>query len=105
MTRTHEQMRFLKPAHRTTEMRAVDGEDLKLISLHASYPAWDIGCLSVPGSRIGVLVFREARLVLRETANWAKRNPRLEWASRSKAGGQITEHRHTHEHAGNTVQK
>src|SRR6185369_3113305 len=98
-------MRLLKPAHRTTEMRAVDGEDLKLLSLHPPYPTWNIGCLSVPGSCIGVLVFRQTSLVLRETGNWPKRNPRFEWTSRAKAGEQITEHRQTHEHAGNPVQK
>src|SRR5689334_849592 len=97
-------MRFLKPADRTTEVCADDGEDLKLLALHAPYPTWDIGRLSVPGSRIGVLVFREARFVLRETGNWAKRNPRFEWTSCAKAGEQITEHGHTHEHTGNPVQ-
>ena len=75
MTRTHEQMRFLEPADRTAEVGAVDREDLKLIPVHASYPAGNIGRLSVPGSRVGVLIFRQTRLVLRETGNWPKRNP------------------------------
>src|SRR3954454_18343340 len=105
MARTHKEVRLLKPADRTTEMRAVDGEDLKLISLHAPYPTWDIGCLSVPGPSVRVLVFRQARLVLRETGNWPKRNPRLERTCPAKAGEHITEDWHTHKQGTNTVQE
>src|SRR5262245_53235693 len=103
MTRTHEQMRFLEPADRASEVCAVDREDLKLIPVHAPYPARNIGGLSVPGSRVRVLVFRQTRLVLWKTRNWAKRNPRVTCSGCAKAGEQITEHRHAYEHAGNTV--
>src|ERR1700752_5020077 len=104
MTRTHEQVRLPKPADRTTEMRAVDREDLKLVSLFASYPTGNIGCLTVPRTCVRVRVFREARLVLRKIGNWPNRNPRLIRSSLAKAGEQITKYGYTNKDAGNTVQ-
>src|ERR1700741_4972137 len=67
VTRTHEQMRLLKPAHRTPKVRAIDRKDLKAFAFHPPHPAGDVGCLAVPRACVRIAKFRHARLVLRES--------------------------------------
>ena len=42
MARTHEELRLGEPSNRTTQVRAVDREDLELVSLQAPDPAGDV---------------------------------------------------------------
>src|SRR6266446_4140279 len=49
MTGTQKQARRLEPAHRATEMRAIDRKHLKLLALQPPHPAGDVGCCPVPG--------------------------------------------------------
>ena len=73
-------------------MRAVDREDLKLVSLHAPHPARDVGCRSIPGAREGVPILGKSRLLLGKICEWTKRYPRLEWAISTEAGEDVAEH-------------
>ena len=74
----HEEVRLWEPAHRTAKVRAVDGEDLKLIALHMANPARDVGGHAVVRSDDGIAVVDETRLTFGEVADGAKRYPRLE---------------------------
>ena len=67
-----------EPAHRTAKVRAVDGEDLKLVALHMANPARDVGGHAVVRSDDGIAVVDETRLTFGEVADGAKRYPRLE---------------------------
>ena len=56
-------------------MRAIDGEDLKLLSLDAPYPAGNIVCLAVPGIRDRIFVLGKPRLAFRKLVEFAQVNP------------------------------
>jgi len=73
---THEQARFLEPSDGTTQMRAINGEDLELVSLDVPNPAWDLAGLSIPGLRERILVGGQSRLVFGEAGDWAEVDPR-----------------------------
>src|ERR1700734_1859942 len=60
MARAHEQARLRKPAHRTPQMRAVDGEDLKILPVHVANPAGDIRRVSVPWIHNGISIRGQA---------------------------------------------
>src|SRR5262245_8061152 len=66
MTRAHEQVRLLEPANRAAEMRAVNGEDLKLLPLDSPHPARDISGHPIPWPRVRIAVGRKPRLTHRE---------------------------------------
>src|SRR5690349_6356289 len=66
MTRTHEEVRFLKPAHGTPEMSAIDRKDLKLDAIRPSHLAGNVGGLTIPCVCVGITKFCDARLVLWE---------------------------------------
>src|SRR5258708_3995057 len=75
VARTHEQPRFLEPAHRASEMRAVDGEHLEFFAFDAAHPARDVAGLAVPGLHERVFECREVRIVLGEIADGTERDP------------------------------
>src|SRR5579871_5513570 len=75
MTGTHEQSRLREPAHRTAEVRAVDGEDLKALALHAPHPAWNLVGFAIPCIADGVRVLGQARLALGEFVEFAQGDP------------------------------
>src|ERR1043166_6055585 len=75
VTRTHEQVRFLKPAHRASEMSAIDRKDLKLVAFYPPHPARNVRSLTIPFARVGITKFRYARLVLWECCQRSKCNP------------------------------
>jgi hypothetical protein len=56
-------------------MRAVDGEDLKLPSCDAPYPARGVRGLAIGRHDIGVLKRSQPRFAFREFADSAKWNP------------------------------
>src|SRR6266403_4504202 len=75
VTRTHEQVRLLKPAHRTPQMGAIDGKDLKFLAFNSPHPAGNVCGLAIPWACIRISEFRHARLVLGERCKRSKRNP------------------------------
>src|SRR5258705_11595212 len=66
VTWTHEKVRLLKPADWTSQVRAVDGKDLKRLALRPPHPARNVGGWTIPRTRIRVTGFCQACLVLRE---------------------------------------
>src|SRR5258708_38554687 len=104
MTRTHKEVRFLEPAHRTAQVGTVDRKDLKLISLHAPDPARDVGGGSVPRARIRIPKLGEPRLLLPKVSQRAERNPGLERPFSAETGKHIAKHRHRYRHGGDSVQ-
>jgi hypothetical protein len=77
MAWTHEELRLSEPAHGAAEMRAIDGEYLKLLSGDTSHPAWNVAGLSIPLGRYGVAVVHEARFPLRKFIDLAQIDPRV----------------------------
>ena len=70
-----EQFRLREPADGASEMRAVDGEDLKLFAGYAAHPAGHIAGLPIPGRGDRIPIVDQARLPFRELADGAERNP------------------------------
>src|SRR4249920_3684939 len=77
MAGTHKQARLLEPAHRATEMRAIDREHLKLLPIESPYPAGNIGRGAVPGRGERISVRGQARLALGEGGQGPELNPFL----------------------------
>ena len=105
MTGAHEEVRLLEPADRTSEVRAVDREDLKLLSLHPPHPARNISCLAIPRARVRVSVLRHSCLVFREISERSQRDPGCERTFVTETGEDITEYGDGHEHGSNSVKK
>ena len=59
----HEQFRLGEPSHRASQVRAVDGEHLELVTGDVSYPAGDFSGLAVPRFLEWVYILGEARLI------------------------------------------
>src|SRR5215475_12799453 len=91
MTRAHEQVRLLKPAHRAAEVCAVDGEDLKLLTLNSPHPARDVCRRPVPGPRVRIAIGRKPRLTHWKAVQYAERDPRRERPSAAEAGKNIAD--------------
>src|SRR5215469_2822809 len=85
MTWAHKEARLRKPANRTSEVRAVDGEDLEFLPVHIANPAGDIGSISIGWIHHRIAISGEASLAGRELFEVAKWNPRL-IASLTSAG-------------------
>src|SRR6516165_713782 len=77
MARAHEQVGLRKPAHGTSEMRAIDGEDLEILPVQVSHPARNIGCLAIPGIYMGIPVGSQPGLANRELIQFSETKPRL----------------------------
>src|SRR5579875_1472784 len=75
VTRTQNQSGFLEPAHRTSQMRAVDGEHLKLVARQAAHPTGNVGRLPVPWACVRVAISGKARRLLGKIFESAKGNP------------------------------
>src|SRR5260370_20232894 len=75
MARAHEQIRLCEPANWTSEVRAIDREDLELLAVNIPYPAGDIRCFSVPGIHDGIAIFCEPRLASVKLIKRTKREP------------------------------
>ena len=73
---THEEPRLREPANRTPEVRAIDREDLKFLSLQAPHPARDVTGGAVPGPGERIAERREPRLAFGECVDVPQRNPR-----------------------------
>jgi hypothetical protein len=58
MARTHEQSGLREPTHRTSKVRAIDGEYLEMFALGAAHPAGDICRFTIQRMRNRVTVGR-----------------------------------------------
>src|SRR5271157_6065190 len=77
MTGTHEQSGLRKPAHRTSEVCAVDGKDLKLFALYSADPAGSVVGVAVPGVRDGIAKLGESRLPFGKLIKLTEGDPTL----------------------------
>src|ERR1700722_11648628 len=96
MTWAHKQARLREPANGTSEVRAVDREDLEVLPVHIANPAGDVCGVSIGGIHNGIAISSEPSLAGRELLEVAKWNPRLV-ASLTSAGNrrqEITHDRH-----------
>src|ERR1700752_5051663 len=75
VARTHEEIRLREPAHGASEVRAIDGKDLEILTVNVPYPAGNIGRLSVPRSGGRVAERGEARLAGGKLIESAEREP------------------------------
>src|SRR5579871_6566451 len=75
MAGAHEEPGLWKPANRTAQMGAVDGEDLELVACNSPYPTSCIRRLAVGRPHVGVPECGQPCLALREFANEAERHP------------------------------
>ena len=96
MTWAHKQARLWEPANRTSEVRAVDREDLEVLPVHIANPARDIRSISIGGIHDGIAISGEASLAGRELFEVAEWNPRLvaALASARNRREKITNDRH-----------
>ena len=62
-------------AEATSQMRAVDGEDLKVLVVYIAHPAGDVGGCSVPRIYDWIAVGRESGLARRELSEFAQGEP------------------------------
>jgi hypothetical protein len=69
MTGTHKQLGLLKPSNGTTEMGAVDSENLELISCNAPHPACCVDRLAVGRSYIRIPERSQPRLAFGKFAH------------------------------------
>src|ERR1700752_5464573 len=76
MTRAHKQPGLRKPSDGATEMRAVDGKDLELITRDPAHPACRVHGLPVGRHRVGIAKFSEPRLAFGKFVDATKRHPR-----------------------------
>src|SRR5256885_8035104 len=75
MARAQEQSGLLKPPHRTAQMRAIDSEYLKSISIYTPHPTGNVRRLAVPGPRVRIAIGRNARALVRKVFELAERDP------------------------------
>ena len=86
MTGTHKRCRFLEPTDWTSQMRAVNGEHLKLLSFDAPHPTGNLSRWTIPGMGVWITVLCEAGLVLRKLSTWPEGNPGFKRTCTSEAG-------------------
>ena len=77
VARTHEQVGLREPAHRTSEVRAIDRKDLEILAVQVSHPAGNIRGLAIPGIGTGIPIGGEPGLACGKLFQSAEREPRL----------------------------
>src|SRR5215467_8545251 len=105
MTGAHEQVRLLEPANWAAEMRAVNGEDLKLLPLDSPHPARDISGHPIPWPRVRIAVGRKPRLTNGEAFQRAERDPGIGWSFAPEAGKHKAYDRNAYERRGDHVER
>src|SRR4029077_592688 len=76
MAGTHEQTGLRKPADRTTQVRAIDRKNLKLLAFDATHPACGIDCLAIGRHHVGIPECSQPRLAFWKFAHGPERYPR-----------------------------
>src|SRR5438132_6563239 len=105
MAWAHEQVRFLEPAHRTTEVRAIDREHLKRISSLPTYPTRNVCRCPIPGPRERITIRCEPRLVFGKAFDRTEGDPRLIRLSLTKTRENIADHRNSKQRASDHVER
>ncbi len=77
MARTQEEPGLRKPSHRASKVRAIDGEDLKLLAVDIADPARNIRRHAIRGAGFRILKGSQPRLSRRVLGDWSERQPRL----------------------------
>ena len=85
-------------------MRAVDREDLKLVSFNSTHPAGDVGGRSIPGACKRISILGNARRVFRKICEWTERYPRLERAIGAETREDVAEHGDRDRDCGDSVE-
>jgi hypothetical protein len=87
-------------------MRAVDGEDLKLLAGYMTHPAGYFASFSIPGRCDWVPITHQACLPFRELAHGAERDPGVIAGTLLKSWAQkIAQNRHSQHGAHGSIQK
>ncbi len=89
---THEQVRFLEPAHRTAQVRAIYCEDLKRFTILPPHPARNVCCCTIPRTREGIAIGCQPRLVFRKVFHRAESDPGLIGLSLAETGENVANH-------------
>jgi hypothetical protein len=102
---TQEKTRLGKPANRATQVRAIYGKDLEILTVHISNPARDVASFFVPGIDPGISVRGETSLARRKLFQLAERKPRIVSALFFASHGlkQVTRNRGKQSRADNPV--
>jgi hypothetical protein len=75
VTRTHKEVRLRKPMHWTSQVRTVNGEHLKILSIDIANPAGNIAGFPIPGINHGIAVGGEPGLADRKLFQRAESEP------------------------------
>src|SRR5438105_3632010 len=102
---THEQVRFLEPAHGTAQVRAIYCEDLKRFTILPPDPTRNVCCCTIPRTREGIAIGCQPRLIFREAFHRPQCNPRLVRLSLPKTGENVTNHRNRKQRPGDGVER
>src|SRR5439155_6114001 len=94
---THEQVRFLEPAHRTAQVRAIYCEDLKGFASLPPDPARNVCRRTIPRPRERITIGCQPRLVFRKVFHRAERDPGLVRLSLAETGENVANHRNGEE--------
>ena len=99
--------RLREPAHRAAEVGAVDGEDLKLVALHAAHPAGNVVGFSIGNASDGILELRQASLAFGKLVEFAERDPTFVLAAVAAEDGrdEVADHRRSQNRDGQAVQQ
>src|SRR5215475_11284791 len=77
VARAHEELRLREPANGTSEVGAIDREDLKAVTIHTPHPAGDVRRRTIPGHAEGILIRGEPGLPRGKALERAELDPRL----------------------------
>src|SRR5882672_11502878 len=107
MTGAHEQAGLRKPSNRTSEVRAIDSEDLKILPIQVSNPAGDIRGITIPGIDHGIAVCGQASLAGGKLIHLAQGKPRFitELSGMTHRGQYVTHDGHGQNHADNSIEQ
>src|SRR4030095_13791233 len=105
MARTHKQMRLFEPAHRTSEMRAIDRENLKFFPGEPPHPTRDVRRRAIPGSGVWIAIGCQSRLIFRKIFQSSEHNPRLRRDIAAEAGEDIPDHGNSQQGCGYHIER
>jgi hypothetical protein len=107
MARTHKEVRLRKPPNGTPKVSAINGKDLKLLTVHISNPAGDVCRFSVPGIHHWISIRGQPGLTSRKLFQSAERQPRLiaRLPTLNDGGKEVTDDGYGKNQTDDTVQK
>ena len=102
---THKQRGLFEPAHRTSEMRAIDREDLKFLAREPPHPTGNVRRRAIPGSSVWIAIGRQPGLIFRKILQRAEHDPRLRRYIAAKAGEDIPDHWNGQQGRGDNIER